>query len=130
MQKVLLKAMNSKRRVLVIRKVGNTLKDSIFELTLKLLKQSGLYEYCKINKSDYTITLPNGSEFLFKGLDDPEKIKSIDGITDLAIDFKELEYISSAGLRVILSMQKVMNKQGHMVVSNVNQTVFLICAFN
>lgn len=86
MQKVLLKAMNSKRRVLVIRKVGNTLKDSIFALTLKLLQESGLYDYCKINKSDYTITLPNGSEFLFKGLDDPEKIKSIDGVTDEVIE--------------------------------------------
>lgn len=86
MQKVLLKAMKYKRRVLVIRKVGNTLKDSIFALTLKLLQESGLYDFCKINKSDYTITLPNGSEFLFKGLDDPEKIKSIDGITDIVIE--------------------------------------------
>ena len=44
---------------------------------------------------------------------------SIEGITDLTFDFKELEYISSAGLRVILSAQKIMNKQGKMVIKNV-----------
>lgn len=53
-----------------------------------------------------------------------EAIKeSIDGITDLTIDFKELEYISSAGLRVLLSTQKIMNKQGQMVIKNVSEEV-------
>lgn len=48
---------------------------------------------------------------------------SIGGVTELAFDFKALEYISSAGLRVILSAQKVMNKQGSMVIRNVNENV-------
>lgn len=43
---------------------------------------------------------------------------AIDGITDLTFDFAKLEYISSAGLRVLLMAQKVMNKQGKMVVKN------------
>ena len=85
-QKVLLKAMNNKRRVLVIRKVQNTLKVSIWRLMLDLLIESGINDYCKINKSDLEIELPNGSVFLFKGLDDPEKIKSITGITDIVIE--------------------------------------------
>lgn len=41
----------------------------------------------------------------------------------LILDFSELEYISSAGLRVILAAQKVMNKQGKMIIKNVNETV-------
>ena len=44
---------------------------------------------------------------------------ALDGITDLIFDFKGLEYISSAGLRVLLSAQKKMNKQGKMTIRNV-----------
>jgi anti-sigma B factor antagonist len=46
-----------------------------------------------------------------------------DGITELTIDLKTLDYISSAGLRVLLSMQKTMNKQGKMRVTNVSSDV-------
>ncbi len=43
----------------------------------------------------------------------------LDGITNLILDFNDLEYISSAGLRVILSAQKEMNSRGKMVIKNV-----------
>ena len=46
---------------------------------------------------------------------------AVDGITDLTFDLAKLEYISSAGLRVLLSAQKVMNKQGKMVIKNANE---------
>ncbi|MBO4750200.1 MAG: STAS domain-containing protein [Lachnospiraceae bacterium] len=49
--------------------------------------------------------------------------ESIDGVTNLSFDFTELEYISSAGLRVLLAAQKIMNKQGDMVVKNVSAEV-------
>ena len=49
--------------------------------------------------------------------------ESLDGVAELVMDFGELEYISSAGLRVLLSAQKVMNRQGSMKVTNVNETV-------
>lgn len=51
---------------------------------------------------------------------------SLDGTTDLTLDMAALEYISSAGLRVILAAQKVMNKQGRMVIRNVNETIMEI----
>lgn len=50
----------------------------------------------------------------------------LDGVTSVILDFKELNYISSAGLRVLLSMQKQMNKQGSMKVLNVNEIVYEI----
>ncbi len=51
---------------------------------------------------------------------------SLEGITDLSLDLEKLEYLSSAGLRVLLSAQKTMNKQGTMVVKNVNETIMEI----
>ena len=53
-----------------------------------------------------------------------EKVKtSIEGTENLILDFTELEYISSAGLRVLLSTLKMMKNQGSMKIINVNETV-------
>ena len=51
---------------------------------------------------------------------------SIDGIEKLVFDFENLGYLSSAGLRVLLSAQKTMNKQGEMVITKVNETIMEI----
>jgi anti-anti-sigma factor len=48
---------------------------------------------------------------------------SLPGVTELELDFSGLEYISSAGLRVLLSAQKTMNKQGKMTIHHVNETI-------
>ena len=74
------------RKCLVIRKVQATLKDSCFALFKSVISQWHLYDQCKINKTDLTIELPNGSVFLFKGLDDPERIKSIANIDDIWVE--------------------------------------------
>ena len=87
MQKIILKALDSQRKVLIVRKVGATLKESVWSLTLELIHTGGLIPTVKqINKSDLTIEFLNGSVLLFKGLDDSEKIKSINGITDIVIE--------------------------------------------
>lgn len=48
---------------------------------------------------------------------------SLDGIETLILDFYNLEYVSSAGLRVILTAQKIMNQQGNMKIQNVNEDI-------
>ncbi len=52
--------------------------------------------------------------------------QDINGVTELSLDFGKLEYLSSAGLRVLLNAQKVMNRQGSMVIKNVNETIMEI----
>ena len=58
---------------------------------------------------------------------------SLEGISELTLDFSKLEYVSSAGLRVILSAQKKMNVQGKMTIKNVSadiMEVFEITGFS
>ena len=55
-----------------------------------------------------------------------EMVRSLDEITDLTFDFKDVQYISSAGLRVILIAQKTMNKQGSMTIRNVSSEIMEI----
>ncbi|MBQ8108003.1 MAG: STAS domain-containing protein [Ruminococcus sp.] len=51
---------------------------------------------------------------------------SLEGVSDLTLDFAETEYISSAGLRVLLSTQKIMNRQGAMKLVNVSNDIMEI----
>ena len=58
---------------------------------------------------------------------------SLPGVTALVMDFEKLDYISSAGLRVLLSSQKIMNKQGEMKlihVSDVINEIFEVTGFS
>ena len=61
-----------------------------------------------------TTTAPELEEALFGALD---------GVEELILDLEALDYISSAGLRVLLSVQKRMNRQGSMKVRNVNEMI-------
>ena len=51
---------------------------------------------------------------------------SLEGVTELTIDMSSLDYLSSAGLRILLGAQKTMNKQGSMKVSHANETIMEI----
>jgi anti-sigma B factor antagonist len=51
---------------------------------------------------------------------------SLDGVTNLTLDLENLDYLSSAGLRVLLSAQKRMARQGEMKVTHVNETIMEI----
>ena len=54
----------------------------------------------------------------------------LDGAEQLTFDFDKLEYISSAGLRILLAAQKIMNKQGKMVVSEEVKEIFEVTGFS
>jgi len=81
-----MKGWKKPRKVLILRKIGASIRDSSWEHMQDVLAQFKILPYCEVNKSDFRITLPNKAMFLFKGLDDPEKIKSIKGVSDIILE--------------------------------------------
>lgn len=77
----------------------------------------------KLNGTELTITLTGRLDTTTAPQLESELKASLDGVTSLALDFAGLDYLSSAGLRVLLAAQKQMNRQGSMVVRNVNETI-------
>ncbi len=75
------------------------------------------------DNSSLTFTLSGRLDTLTSPLFETELKHSLDGITDLTLDLALLDYISSAGLRVLLTAQKLMAKQGKMRVIHVNPSV-------
>jgi phage terminase large subunit len=84
--KYIIKSMNDKRRILFVKKFGNSIQDTIWEIVCDELDRFGLSPYCKFTKSPFKIILPNGSEFIFKGFDDESKAKGLAKLTDIFVD--------------------------------------------
>lgn len=114
-QKVVLKALQDwkyPRRILWLRKVQSTIKDSLFEDVKDCLINFGIWDMCLWNKTDNKVELPNGAVFLFKGLDNPEKIKSIKGISDIVMEeASEFTLNDYTQLTLRLRERKHVNKQ-------------------
>lgn len=119
-QKLVKKALTDRRKILVLRKVDKTTKNSTFQLLLDTLTDWKIIDKCKINRTYFTITLPNGSVFLCCGLQDPERIKSITGLTDAWLeeatefnqeDFNQIDlrirHPEAKGQQIILSFNPV-----------------------
>lgn len=81
--KLMIKALNDKRRMLFLMKQGNKVEDTVWRMALDTLHKFKLYDKCKINKSVYTIELPNGSWIKCMGCDDAEKLKGQVNISDI-----------------------------------------------
>ena len=76
-----------------------------------------------LNGTELTVTIAGRLDTTTAPELEAEFKKSIPGVEKLILDFTALEYLSSAGLRVLLAAQKAMNKQGGMVIKNVNETI-------
>lgn len=85
-QKILKRALTEKIRVLVCRRYGSTLRQTCFALFKEILSKWQLTRYCHIRETDFHIDLPNGSEILFTGLDDEQKLLSLVNITVVFVE--------------------------------------------
>ena len=90
--KIILKLLEEKRTALVVRAVYDTFKDSCFSLFKEILDKMGILSEVTTNRvtfdnkviavrSPMEIRFPNGSKIIFKGMDNPEKFKSINGVS-------------------------------------------------
>ncbi|WP_342441489.1 PBSX family phage terminase large subunit [Lysinibacillus sp. FSL K6-0075] len=85
-QKVVLMAMAKKERIVIFRKVASTLRDSVFAEVMEQLDEFGISSLVKVNRTRLEVVFPNGSVILFKGLDDPEKVKGLMKTTKIWIE--------------------------------------------
>ena len=76
-----------------------------------------------LNGTELTINLIGRLDTTTAPQLEAELKQNISGVEKLVLNFAALEYLSSAGLRVLLATQKVMNKQGEMIIRNVNETI-------
>ena len=83
----LLKETHLKHNILIIRKVDKTIKRSVFTLMRNIISLWGLSDEFDVNLTDKTITYKEtGAQFMFSGLDDVEKLKSIEGVTSIWVE--------------------------------------------
>jgi phage terminase large subunit len=89
-RKILYRMLNEsdvKHNFLIIRKVDRTIKKSVWTLIKNIISIWGLTKQFHFNQTDRTmIYKPTGSQFMFSGLDDVEKLKSIEGVTSIWVE--------------------------------------------
>lgn len=85
-QKIIVRCCREPIKVLVCRRYGSTLRNSCFSLFKDLLAKWKLLPHVKIRETDFNIQFPNGSEIIFLGLDDEQKLLSINNISCIFIE--------------------------------------------
>lgn len=82
-----------RQRILCVRKVGKTIRNSQFQLLVDILEATNRRQYCKVNTSSMEIVCPGGGEIITAGLDDVHKLQSIQGVTRIWVEeASELSY--------------------------------------
>jgi phage terminase large subunit len=85
-QKLIIRAINEPIKILVCRRYGTTLRQTVFSLFKEIITKWKLLPYCKINESDFRIRFINGSEIIFMGLDDETKLLSLNNISTIFVE--------------------------------------------
>lgn len=85
-QKLIVRALTERIRILICRRYGTTIANTCFSLTKRILKKWKILNYVKVTKAPAVITFPNGSEIIFMGLDDETKLLSLDNIGAVFIE--------------------------------------------
>lgn len=113
--KLILKLLGEKRTALVVREVYDTHRDSTFSLLEEIVIDLGIDHKVKCMVSPMQIRFPNGSKIIFKGMDKPQKLKSINNISIVWLE--ECSEIKYAGFKELLGRLRHPTLKLHMVLS-------------
>ncbi|MEM1505934.1 PBSX family phage terminase large subunit [Domibacillus sp. 8LH] len=113
--KIILKLLEEKRTALIVREVYDTHRDSTFSLLEELVIDLGLEDHIKCITSPMQIRFPNGSKIIFKGMDKPAKLKSINNISIIWIE--ECSEVKYAGFKELLGRLRHPTLKLHMILS-------------
>lgn len=117
--KIVLKLLAEKRKALVVREVFDTIRDSCFDLLVEIIEDLGLAgkgrNMVRYTTSPMSIKFPNGSKIIFKGMDKPAKLKSINGVTIVWLE--ECSEIKYAGYKELLGRLRHPDLSLHFIMS-------------
>lgn len=123
--KIILKCLEEKRKVLVIREVYDTLTESCYDLFKEILNDMDLLAIdddrrefktkVRAKKAPMEFVFPNGSRIIFKGMDKPEKIKSLNGVS--IVWFEECSEIKYEGYKEMLGRIRTPDVSMHFILS-------------
>ncbi len=113
--KIILKLLEEKRTALVVREVYDTHRDSTFSLLSELIEDLELAHVVRVTGSPMQIKFPNGSKIIFKGMDKPAKLKSINNVS--LIWLEECSEIKYEGFKELLGRLRHPTLPLHMILS-------------
>jgi phage terminase large subunit len=113
--KLILKLLEEKRTALVVREIYDTLRDSTFALLSEIIVDLGLEGKVKPVSSPMQIRFPNGSRIIFKGMDKPEKLKSIHNVSIVWVE--ECSEVKYAGFKELIGRLRHPSLSLHMILS-------------
>jgi len=113
--KLILKLLEEKRTALVVREVYDTHRDSTFSLLEEIITDLELDNKIRCVSSPMQIRFPNGSKIIFKGMDKPAKLKSINNVSIVWIE--ECSEVKYEGFKELLGRLRHPNLKLHMLLS-------------
>lgn len=113
--KLILKLLEEKRTALVVREVYETIRESCFSLLEEIIIELGLDHKIKCPTSPMQIRFPNGSKIIFKGMDKPAKLKSINNVSIIWVE--ECSEVKYAGFKELIGRLRHPTLKLHMLLS-------------
>lgn len=113
--KLLTKLLKEKRKVLIVREVFDTIRDSCFDLLMEVAEAMGVDDYMTFTSSPMQVRFKNGSLIIFKGMDKPAKLKSLNGVSIVWVE--ECSEVKYAGFKEILGRLRHPTLSNHIILS-------------